>query len=40
MRLALEKAMGIAIGIMAFEFAGRAVLHLSITTTLFGGMIR
>ena len=35
MKLALEKTMGVVIGVMAFELLGRVVLHLSIATALF-----
>jgi hypothetical protein len=40
MRFALEKAIGIVVGVMAFEFASRAVLHLSVAAALFDRVIR
>ena len=36
----MEKAIGIIVGLMAFEFAGRTALHLSIAAALFGHMVR
>ena len=40
MKLALEKAIGIVVGVFAFEFASRAVLHLSVAAALFERMTR
>jgi hypothetical protein len=40
MKLALEKAMGIVIGVMACEIASRAVLHFSMAAILFDRVVR
>ena len=40
MVLELEKAIGVVVGLMAFEFASRAALHLSIVAAVFGHMLR
>ena len=40
MGLSLEKAIGIAVGLMAFELASRAALHLSIVAAIFKHMLR
>ena len=38
-RIALEKALGIAIGLMAVEFLGRAVFNLSLSAEIIGHVI-
>jgi hypothetical protein len=35
----MERAIGIVVGLMAFEFAGRTALHLSIFAALFGRIV-
>ena len=40
MQLALEKAIGIVVGVMAFELARRALWHMSLAAALFGHAIR
>jgi len=36
----MEKAIGIVVGLMAFEFAGRTAFHLSVVAAIFGHMVR